>query len=116
MRKSRVYTVFAVAAPTCLNFAVFAAVPDATSSDNSLVLTKIDTDHDGIISSAEAKAAATAKFNMPDTDKDKTLDKDGTLTAQELSKDRGRALVAMLSYQAPAGTVADVVLATGTGR
>jgi len=48
--------------------------PDATPKDDSLVLSKIDTDHDGSISLAEAKAAASAKFDALDTDKEGTLD------------------------------------------
>jgi hypothetical protein len=48
--------------------------PDATPNDESLVLSKIDTDHDGSVSLTEAKAAATAKFDALDTDKEGTLD------------------------------------------
>jgi Ca2+-binding EF-hand superfamily protein len=48
--------------------------PDATPKDESLVLSKIDTDHDGSVSLAEAKAAASAKFDALDTDKEGTLD------------------------------------------
>jgi hypothetical protein len=48
--------------------------PDATPKDESLVLSKIDTDHDGSVSLAEAKASATAKFDALDTVKEGTLD------------------------------------------
>jgi hypothetical protein len=48
--------------------------PDPTPNDQSLVLSKIDTDHDGTISLDEAKAAASAKFDALDTDKEGTLD------------------------------------------
>ncbi len=56
----------------CLTPAIGA--PDATPKDESLVLSKIDTDHDGSVSLAEAKAAAAAKFDALDTDKEGTLD------------------------------------------
>jgi len=48
--------------------------PDSTPKDESLVLSKVDTDHDGSVSLAEAKAAASAKFDALDTDKEGTLD------------------------------------------
>jgi hypothetical protein len=48
--------------------------PDPTPNDESLVLSIIDTDHDGTISLAEVKAAASAKFDALDTDKEGTLD------------------------------------------
>jgi hypothetical protein len=48
--------------------------PDATPKDDSLVLSKVDTDHDGSVSLAEANAAASAKFDALDTDKKGTLD------------------------------------------
>ena len=50
------------------------AAPDSTPNDESLVLRKIDTDHDGSISLDEAKAAAATKFDALDTDKEGTLD------------------------------------------
>jgi Ca2+-binding EF-hand superfamily protein len=58
----------------CGALVAIAAPPDPTPSDKSLVLTKIDTDHDGTISLDEAKAAAAAKFDALDTDKEGTLD------------------------------------------
>jgi hypothetical protein len=48
--------------------------PDATPNDESLVLSKIDPDHDGTVSLDEAKAAASVKFEALDTDKEQTLD------------------------------------------
>jgi Ca2+-binding EF-hand superfamily protein len=117
------------------------AAPDMTPSDQSAIMAKIDVDHDGTISMAEAKAAAAAKFDALDTDKEETLDaseligivgsgtlagadkdkdhtldkaefialvdkmfasadadRDGTLTPQELSTEKGRALVALFAY------------------
>jgi Ca2+-binding EF-hand superfamily protein len=94
-----------------------AAPADTTPEDQSSVMSKIDTDHDGSVSLDEAKKAAIAKFDTLDTDKEGTLDaneltgilsrndlikadkdKDGTLDAKELSTEQGRALVALLAY------------------
>lgn len=54
--------------------AALAAPPDATPKDQSLVMSKIDTDHDGSVSSDEAKTAAATKFAALDTDSEGTLD------------------------------------------
>lgn len=51
-----------------------ARAADSTPHDKSLVMTKIDTDNDGTVSLAEAKAAAEAKFGALDTDHEGTLD------------------------------------------
>ncbi len=71
------------------------AQADTTPTDKSLVMSKIDTDNDGTISLDEAKAAATAKFDALDTDKEGTLDASeltgiiakGTLTKADKDKD-----------------------------
>jgi Ca2+-binding EF-hand superfamily protein len=51
-----------------------AAPADTTPEDQSSVMSKIDTDHDGSVSLDEAKKAAIAKFDTLDTDKEGTLD------------------------------------------
>jgi len=48
---------------------------DTTPNDQSLVMGRIDADHDGTISLDEAKKAASAKFDALDTDHEATLDK-----------------------------------------
>jgi Ca2+-binding EF-hand superfamily protein len=74
------------------------AAPDTTPNDQSLVLQKIDTDHDGTISLSEAKAAASAKFDALDTDKEGTLDENeltgilGPDTLKKTDKDRDATL------------------------
>jgi Ca2+-binding EF-hand superfamily protein len=65
---------FGLAIAIVLGLAPAVAAPDSTPNDQSLVLSKIDTDHDGTISLDEAKAAASAKFDALDTDKEGTLD------------------------------------------
>jgi hypothetical protein len=64
------------------------AQADKTPADQSLVMTKIDTDNDGTISLDEAKKAASTKFDALDTDKE------GTLDATELTGIVGKAAVA----------------------
>ena len=61
-----------------------AAPADTTPEDQSAVMSKIDTDHDGSVSLDEAKKAAIAKFDTLDTDKE------GTLDANELTGILGR--------------------------
>jgi Ca2+-binding EF-hand superfamily protein len=66
-----------------------AAPTDTTPEDQSPVMSKIDTDHDGSVSLDEAKKAATAKFDTLDTDKEGTLDASeltGILSRNELIK------------------------------
>jgi len=65
------------------------AAADSTPNDESLVLSRIDPDHDGTVSLAEAKAAASAKFDALDTDKEGTLDASeltGILSSHEVKK------------------------------
>jgi Ca2+-binding EF-hand superfamily protein len=59
---------------TALGLPPALAAADSTPLDESLVLSKIDTDHDGTVTLAEAKAAASTKFDALDTDKEGTLD------------------------------------------
>lgn len=66
-----------------------AAPADTTPEDQSLVMSKIDTDHDGTISLDEAKKAAETKFDALDTDKEGTLDASeltGILSRSDLVK------------------------------
>jgi Ca2+-binding EF-hand superfamily protein len=65
------------------------AATDATPADQSLVMSKIDADHDGTISKEEAKAAADAKFAALDTDHEATLDATeltGIVSSKSLAK------------------------------
>jgi Ca2+-binding EF-hand superfamily protein len=50
------------------------AVMDASPSFAASALASLDTDHDGTVDLAEAKAAASALFDKLDKDKDGTLD------------------------------------------
>ncbi len=66
-----------------------AAPVDTTPEDQSSVMSRIDTDHDGSISLDEAKNAAVAKFDALDTDKEGTLDASeltGILARKDLTK------------------------------
>lgn len=65
---------FGLAFTIVLGFGHAFAASDSTPNDESLVLSKIDTDHDGTISLAEAQTAASTKFDALDTDKEGTLD------------------------------------------
>ncbi len=106
---------------------------DTTPNDQSLVMSRIDMDHDGTISMDEAKAAASAKFDTLDTDHEATLDKSeltGIVAAKSFTqadKDRDGtldkaeyvALVIQTFKQADAdhdGTLEPKELDTATGR
>jgi EF hand len=74
MKSRSVFAAFSLTVVVAMGLTPAFGAPDLTPNDESLVLSKIDTDHDGTISLDEAKAAASAKFDALDTDKEGTLD------------------------------------------
>ena len=110
-----------------------AATADKTPVDESALMMKIDPDHDGTVTLAEAKTAAAAKFEALDTDKEGTLDASeltgvvgtGTLASADpdhdktLDKTEFMALVAKMFAAADPdkdGTLTPQELSTEKGR
>jgi EF hand len=74
MSNRSTFAVIGLVIATAMGLPPALAAADTTPKDDSLVVSKIDTDHDGTVTLAEAKAAASAKFDALDTDKEGTLD------------------------------------------
>ena len=71
---SRMHILPMAAAVLFLAAAASAEPADTAAPDQSLVMSKIDTNNDGSVSLDEANTAAEAKFAKLDTDKEGTLD------------------------------------------
>jgi hypothetical protein len=76
----------ATAAVLGLTMGLFAPLAQAANRAASTHLSDWDTDHDGTLDLAEAKAAAQAKFDALDADHDGTLDKKEFLGKKTFAK------------------------------